>query len=71
MGLISLQAKRKRHISQFLGSLCSYFLVATIGLMLVFVTVFMSHGYNDSTTITLEVIQNLRDNLLKFWTDCR
>jgi len=49
-------AKRRRQVDQFLGSLCTYFFIATFGLMLVFVSVFMAHGYNDSVTITLETV---------------
>lgn len=43
------------HIDQFLGSLCSYFVVATIVLMIIFGVIFMSHGFNDSVVIDLQV----------------
>lgn len=49
-------ARRRMHIDQFLGSLCSYFVFATIVLMIIFGVIFMAHGYNDSVVIDLQTV---------------
>eukprot|EP00026_Physarum_polycephalum_P001764 Phypoly_transcript_01766.p1 GENE.Phypoly_transcript_01766~~Phypoly_transcript_01766.p1 ORF type:complete len:547 (+),score=51.39 Phypoly_transcript_01766:1471-3111(+) len=51
-----LNDRRRMHIDQFIGSLCSYFVAATFLLMIVFGIAFLSHGDNSSIEIDLQTV---------------
>lgn len=64
-----IRARRRRHVSQFLGSLCSYFFVATLFLMIAFGTIFMSDNFNSSVTVDLQTIDEstTRNGMLQIY----